>query len=258
MKKMKKIILLAADRKPALACLEVLANSEKKGIVELEAVVSEISFVEKISKIFKKQIVFFEDSKRNEDRIYKTIKKSAIDLLISIQYKWIISEEIINAVNGFAFNIHFGKLPEYRGHHTHIHAILNGEKNITTTLHWMAGKVDRGYIAFEKLSPIKDKDTSWSLMQKATIDSVMLFKKLMMCISKNMQIPKIPIDDGGHFYRKNSIFKLKQIVSMENFSEVSKKTKAFYFPPHEPAYFMLNKQKFYVIPKLSYYNNDSS
>ena len=63
-----------------------------------------------------------------------------INMIISIQHPWIISKSILDAVDGFAFNIHFGKLPEYRGHHLGIHSILNGEKTFTTTCHWMAQK----------------------------------------------------------------------------------------------------------------------
>lgn len=249
---MEKIILLAADRKPAQVCLKVLAEAEKKGFLELKAVVSEASFQQKIKKTFKKPIIFLKNNKKNEHKICQIIKDKKINLLISIQYKWIISEKIIKAVRGLAFNIHFGKLPEYRGHHLHIHTILNGEKKITTTLHWMVPEVDKGFIVFEKTSLIKGNDTSWSLMQKATSDSLRLFEKLISYLAKNKPIPKVPVKGKGHFYSINSIFELKKISSIKDFDEIDKKARAFYYPPHEPAYFVLKGKKFYVLPEPRY------
>jgi methionyl-tRNA formyltransferase len=255
---MKKIMLLAGDRGPAQGCLDILIKAQREGFLDLNAVASEASYFEKIKKLFNSKVVFLESNSRNEDEIYRVIKDHKIDLVFSIQYRWIISEKMINAVNGFAFNIHFGKLPDYRGHHTHIHPILNGDKSITTTLHWIAPKVDTGFIAFEGVSTIEDGDTSWSLMQKATNDSIRLFDKFVSYVKSDKKIPKIPIKGKGHFYGVNSIFDLKQISSMGDFDEVDKKARAFYYPPHEPAYFILNKQRFYVIPQPSYVTPDGA
>ena len=105
-------------------------------------------------------------------------------MIIAIQHPWIFSKSILDAVDGFAFNIHFGKLPEYRGHHLGIHSILNGEKTFTTTCHWMVQKVDRGFIAFSKTSLIDNEDTSFSLQFKAVGHTVTLVKKLLKRIQK--------------------------------------------------------------------------
>jgi len=250
---MRKIIFLTSNREPAQGCLDILTEVEQRHMFDLKALASDTFFLENSMKAFGKKIIFFESSKRNEEEICQVIKEHKIDLLISVQYKWVISKKMIDAVNGFAFNIHFGKLPDYRGHHMHIYPILNGEKELTTTLHWMVPEVDRGFIAFEQVSPIKDDDTSWSLMQKATNDTTRLFRKFIACFVEDKEIPRIPIKGKGHFYSTDSISKLKEISSIADFDEVDRKSRAFYYPPHEPAYFVLNGQKFYVIPK-PYYN----
>lgn len=249
---MYKVILLTADREPVLGCLKVLLEAEKKGFISLSAVVSDKYLRKKVEQMFNRRIMFISDRGKNEDKILQVIKKSEINLLISIQYKWIISEKIINAVDGYAFNIHFGKLPGYRGHHIQVHLILEGRRSMTTTLHWMAPDVDRGYIAFENTYLISKNDTSWSLMQKATTGSISLFGKLMKNLERKTQIPRIPIRGNGRFYSINSIFPLKKITSMDDFAEVDRKARAFYFPPHEPAYYKLNGRKYYVIPKAVY------
>ena len=89
------------------------------------------------------------------------------------------TENIINIVGGNAFNTHFGKLPEYRGHYSHIHPILNSEKSITTTLHFMDSKVDYGDIILETITEIEGNDTSWSLWHKAVKEAVLLNEKIL-------------------------------------------------------------------------------
>ena len=47
-------------------------------------------------------------------------------------------------------NLHNAKLPDYRGHNSISHEILNGETKHTTTIHKIAKEVDRGEILLEK------------------------------------------------------------------------------------------------------------
>ena len=68
-------------------------------------------------------------------------------------------------------------------------------------------------------------------------------------------IPHKKVIGKGRLYKRKSIEGLKEIVSLADFDEVDKKSRAFYYPPHEPAYFILKNKKYYVSPKALYHEN---
>jgi len=63
------------------------------------------------------------------------------DLIISIRYRRILREEAIAIPRLGVINLHSGILPDYRGVMATFWAMLAGEKEIGTTLHWI---VDSG------------------------------------------------------------------------------------------------------------------
>ncbi len=140
------IILCVSDREPAQSILPFLKEFLDNYGLNLKALVSEKSYYQKLLEFIdeEKKPFYISNSNNNEDKIIATVRKLNIDFLISIQYRWILSSRVIESVNGRAFNFHYGKLPDYRGHHLAIHAILNQEKKFSTTCHWMIEKVDRG------------------------------------------------------------------------------------------------------------------
>ena len=176
------------------------------------------------------------------------INKLDINTIITVQHPWILPKEILKSVNYFAFNSHNAKLPDYKGYYTINHSLLNNEKYYTTTIHWMIDTVDMGEIAFEKNIKIDDCETALSLYNRSQRASFELFKKLLNYIKQNKSIPKISIHSEGKFYGKNSLENLREIKDIKNFDEVDKKSRAFFFPPFEPAFYYLNSLKLYVLP----------
>ena len=252
---MKKLIILAQDRLFAQRAINIIKEAHQEGRMQLSAIVSEHSYYEKFIEVIQDDVVWINNRNKNENKIIEIIRKENIDIVLSLQHKWIISKNIIDAVNGYAFNIHFGKLPDYRGHHIYIHAILNSESSVTTTLHWMDPKVDFGDIISEIRTLIKPDDTSWSLWFKTLNEAIKLLNKLIEYITNNVEPPKITVKGKGHFYSINSIVGLKEISSIEKFNEVNRKSRAFYYPPHEPAYFISDGKKYYVIPEPVYHES---
>ena len=137
-------------------------------------------------------------------------------------------------------------MPDYRGQNTTSHAILNGDKTYTTTLHWIADAVDSGNIIDEITINITENDTAKSLYLKSQEKSFELFKKLLdYLIEDNIPVGK-KIDTAGKMYGRND---LNQHRLIKNISEISTKGRAFYFPPFEPAYLLHKNKKFYVLPQ---------
>jgi methionyl-tRNA formyltransferase len=83
----------------------------------------------------------------NNKQGLEVIANADPDLIISIRYRKIFKQQAI-AIPGFGIiNLHSGLLPEYRGAMATFWAMLNGDKNIGSTLHYITdGTIDTGRI----------------------------------------------------------------------------------------------------------------
>jgi methionyl-tRNA formyltransferase len=229
-------------------CLRLLLAPEWTSCLEVVALVSDDTFAAKFRDSLSADARFIGNAARNEDEIVAAVASLGVDTLISVQHPWILSGGVLDAVNGFAFNLHNAKLPDYRGHNSISHAILDGVSMYTTTIHWIDRRVDLGCIAYEETISVSPEDTAFSLYANAAEASVRNFRKLIEGIA-SAQIPRIPISGEGRFYRRRDIEPLKRIRSLDDAVEVDRKSRAFYFPPHEPAYIELGGRKYFVSPR---------
>lgn len=238
-------------------CFVHLLNQNSKKIKVLGVVSNSSTKVWwKTNKIYQlakiKSLSFIANEKRNEEQIQEFIISRKINIIISVQHPWIISNKILSLVNYFAFNLHQAKLPKYKGYNAFNHAILNNNKTFTVTIHWIKEKVDEGEIAFEKNFLITRDETAYSLYNKACIYSFQLFKQFLVDLKSDRIIPKTPMRGRGHFYPKNSLNPLREIKNFNDLTEVDKKSRAFYFPLFEPAYIKVKNNKFYILPQSIY------
>jgi methionyl-tRNA formyltransferase len=88
----------------------------------------------------------------NSENSLAIFKKFAPDLIVSIRFGQILKQPLINIPRLGVLNLHSGILPKYRGVLASFWAILNGEKNIGMTLHYITDSgIDNGdVIAFSE------------------------------------------------------------------------------------------------------------
>lgn len=186
--------------------------------------------------------------RRNEVELSEMIKMVNPDYIISIQYPWILPKEILESVSNRVLNLHNARLPEYRGYNTISHEILNCETLHTTTLHWVSEEVDMGKIVTTRDIFIDKFDTAFSLWSRSSNSALDLLYEWFQELNSNLIFPMgndVPL--GGCYYSKE-IDNFKIIPNKATTQEIDKFARAFYFPPHEPAYFKLNNKKLYVLP----------
>ena len=191
---------------------------------------------------------------RNEPALKQLIKSTFPDFIVSVQYPWILSETVIQMTGNRVINLHNAKLPDYRGHNSLSYEIINGEKVHTSTLHWIVKEVDRGNELMTKVMDIYHDDTAYSLWKRSIESCVGLFDCLLAnCLRLVPAMPGKPIPDGGRYYSKKDIQALKIISADAAVEDVDRIARAFWFPPHEPAYFMVEGRKLYVMPNTFAY-----
>jgi len=88
---------------------------------------------------------------------YSFIKHIEIDILISVNYLFLIEADIFNHAKKLSFNIHGSLLPKNRGRTPHVWAIINGETKTGITAHVIDEGCDTGNI-ISQIEVIIDKD----------------------------------------------------------------------------------------------------
>lgn len=104
---------------------------------------------------------------------------------ICVGFMEILKEEVFNAPLLGTFNLHCGKLPDYRGRAPISRALINGDDKITITIHKMDAGVDSGDILIEKNLPISDNDDAKILYTKCSEYSSDLVLEVFEIIIKN-------------------------------------------------------------------------
>ena len=102
---------------------------------------------------------------RSSDAALKNIKDyTTYDIVICAGYKNIILPEELEQTD--FINIHYSKLPKYRGLHSVAWAILNDEKTIAASIHKMSQDIDAGDILAEYDLPLGDKNSAQLLLRQ--------------------------------------------------------------------------------------------
>lgn len=195
------------------------------------------------------QIPLVSNGKRNVEEIKRVIAENEINCIISVGHNWIIGKDILEMVGFQAFNLHLAKLPEYQGNFSYNHAILNGDERYGCTLHWMTEAVDEGdYVEMPSFA-IEPRDTAYSLYEKSVELGLEMFSRFLDMLEEGVNIPRKKMTGKRCFYGRNSLDGKQQILNIGGMEEIDKKSRAFYFPPFEGAYFLIDGYKYHVIPE---------
>jgi len=87
-------------------------------------------------------------------------------VLISINYLFLIEKDLIQWPSKIAFNIHGSLLPKYRGRTPHVWSIINNESTTGITAHIIDEACDAGDILEQVEVKIDDNDTGGSILEK--------------------------------------------------------------------------------------------
>jgi len=133
---------------------------------------------------------FFNTENINSEKIKSILKKNKIDLGISVNNLLLIKKDIIDLFKFGILNAHAGDLPKYRGNACPNWAIINNEKNIGLSIHYMVEEVDAGDILLKKKYKINTKTTIGDFYKFAEKQIPIMFYE---CIKKiqNNKISKI-------------------------------------------------------------------
>jgi methionyl-tRNA formyltransferase len=177
---------------------------------------------------------------------------------ISVRYNKIFKEDYFNRFNPGIINLHGGDLPRYRGSNIANFAILEKAEYGAGTLHFIAKGIDEGDIVGKITFNVGLNETAYSFFQK-TIESLktafndfirMLEQEGLEGINRTSQDSLIASGKEIGTYKRDQIKEFQEI-DFKNMSEeeIERTARAFYFPPHEPAFIKVKDQKLYILPE---------
>ena len=116
---------------------------------------------------------------------FKFIENIAVDVIVSINYLFLIEEDIIGHPKKLAFNIHGSLLPKYRGRTPHLWSIINNETETGITAHKIEIGCDTGDIIEQIRIPIDKNDTGADLLKKYAQNYTPLIDKVLSKIKSD-------------------------------------------------------------------------
>ncbi len=167
----KKRVVVCGEKWVAEQCLEFLYNRED----------TEICAIVAAPKDWQADLISFGTTKRlkvfvgNINDYIDELSSLRPDFIFSIQYRPLLKSAILNLPTHGCINLHFGLLPRYGGCYPIAWAILNGEKQAGSTLHYMVEKFDEGDIIAQTSVPIKEETTARELFDTMSLAAAKLF-----------------------------------------------------------------------------------
>ena len=235
---------------------EQTLKSNLCGVIASQSVVEDMT--RRFSAAAEMPTYHIADKRLNEEQLTELIDAVRPDYLLSIQYPWILPSDILTGLCGRVVNLHNARLPDYRGHNSISHEILNNETVHTTTLHWVAAEVDRGRVVMTRDIPIHTDDTAYSLWTRSLESALILLEDWFLRLVDLRNFPEgEAVAAGGKYYSKD-ISLHKEIPAGSAIDVTDKWARAFWFPPHEPAYMYNGKAKLYVLPNTWQYDAEKS
>jgi methionyl-tRNA formyltransferase len=97
---------------------------------------------------------------------FEFLSSQKIEVLLSVNYLFLIEKDLIELPSKIAFNIHGSLLPKYRGRTPHVWAIINNETQTGVTAHLIDEGCDTGDIIEQVIVKIDKDDSGNDLLQK--------------------------------------------------------------------------------------------
>jgi len=118
----------------------------------------------------------------------------APDVLLSINYLFLIEEDLIDWPKKVAINFHGSLLPKYRGRTPHVWAIINNESETGITAHRISLGCDEGDIIMQVSIPIEPKDTGADILSKYNLIYPQLVRDVLTSV-KGETVKYTPQDE---------------------------------------------------------------
>jgi methionyl-tRNA formyltransferase len=136
----------------------------------------------------------------NAPEVIAQIRALQPDFFFSFYYREMLKRELLEIPKHGALNMHGSLLPKYRGRVPVNWAIIHGETETGSTLHYMTEKPDNGDIVAQQAVPILPNDTALQVFQKVTVAAEMALNACLPdLLAGHAQEVKQDLSKGAYF-----------------------------------------------------------
>lgn len=161
-------------------------------------------------------------------------------LFLSCEFDKIIKPHLFNTDR--LINIHFSKLPEYKGMYTSCLPILHGKKETGVTLHKIDKGVDTGDIIDQTVFPILSTDTALDVYLKYNKYGYELIRKNFDSLVKGtFDSFRQPVENASYYSKKTIDFKNLKVNYWKTANEIKNQIHAYSFVHYQLPYFNESK-----------------
>jgi methionyl-tRNA formyltransferase len=132
---------------------------------EIKSVLTDKNSADIISLCKERGLPFFAGNPRKGKAISGLVDPQC-EVLVSVNYLFLIENDIISLASKLSVNFHGSLLPKYRGRTPHVWAIINNETETGITAHKIDTGCDTGDILSQIRIPISNIDTGASILAK--------------------------------------------------------------------------------------------
>lgn len=238
---MKIKVLFMGRKKVASECLKYLVSRTD---VEIVGVLTDNHIANSItSKVaMDNDLLLF-----NFDTALNAIKSNKLnfDIGFSMLYWRKLKDKFLTIPKLGNINFHPAILPEYKGTAGYNVAILEGRSDWGVSAHYIDAEIDTGEIIDVSTFPIsRDKETAYSLEKKSQKYLFDQFVKVTnLALEKKSKLNSVP-NIGGKYISRREMEAMKEIKDGD---DISRKIRAFWFPPYNGAYIMINNKKYTLV-----------
>jgi methionyl-tRNA formyltransferase len=137
-------------------------------------------------------------------KAYEFIKNKKVDLLLSINYLFIVDKDIIDLGEKYSINFHGALLPKYRGRTPHVWAIINNEKYTGITAHIITEGCDEGDIVYQEKIEIEQDYTGADVLEIFKQLYPVIVSKVIDLVQKNEVIALSQDNNKATFFGKRT------------------------------------------------------
>ena len=237
-------ILFMGRKQVAARCLQYLAE---RSDVEIVGVLTDshlaISPTTEIAREHGYQLFDFDNAL---DALEK--KSLTFDLGISILYWRRLRDDFLSTSSKGVINFHPAPLPEYKGTAGYNLAILDQLQQWAVTAHYVDESIDTGEIIDLYSFPIDpDRETALTLERASQIKIEQQFYSVVdRAIVSDIRLYASP-NIGGKYVSRAEMEAMKEIKSGD---DISRKIRAFWFPPYNGAYVLIDGKKFTLVDQF--------
>ena len=175
------------------------------------------------------------------------LREADLEFIFSFQYYEILRAPVFTAARSGTINLHFAPLPRYRGCYPVAWSLINGERQMGITLHYIDGGIDTGDVIAQRFFPIAITQNARDLFERCIEEGADLFRDTLPAILAGTN-PRIAQDDSSAtYYGMRSLdFRRREIDWAQPTEKLFDWVRAFAFPPLQFAEMTANAQVFRV------------